>query len=112
MLAEHARERLVQKVRRGVVALYVGAAHGVYLRRHVSAGLYRSLGHFSFMHYEVGDGVNCVGDFKFHAAGVNLSGVSDLSALFSVERRVRKHKLGLLAFAGFAGERAVHYRSL
>ena len=112
VLAEHARERLVQKVRRCVVALYVGAAHGVYLRRHAVAGLYRSLGYFSFMHYEIGDGVNCVGDFKFHAAGVNPSGVSDLSALFSVERRVRKHKLGLLAFGGFVRERAVHYDGL
>ena len=77
VLAEHARERLVQKVRRGVVTLDVGAAHGVYLRRHAVAGLYSSLGHFSFMYYEVGDGVNGVGDFKFHAVRVNLSGVSD-----------------------------------
>ena len=99
VIAEHLAQRLVQQMRRRMVAADGAAARVIDLERKRGAGLQRALLHRADVHEQVAGLLLRVGDAEAHAVGGHHAGVADLAAGLAIERRlVDDHRAALAAF--------------
>ena len=96
VIAEHLAQRLVQQMRRRMVAPDRAAAGVIDLERQRLADLERALLDRAVMHEQVAGLLLRVGHREAHAVGRHRAGVADLAAGLAVERRlVDDHRAGL-----------------